>query len=333
MTAVLSTLSSMLTPDMVGRIGKQLGLSDELTRQGVTVTNAVLAAGLGRAANNPESAQTLTTMLDGADTGLLSNLGSLAGALGGQSDYGEQIFGSNLELVTSGVKRATGLDIGPLIPVCTPVVLAVLKNVVGQQKLDNAGIANLLQTEVKGLSRRDAATSQVLKEVFKPLEAQDKLRANFTPDEWTALKRGPLNAAAYVMLADRSGGGGRKQEVEALEAALADVVTSAGATELNSLLFRDGAVPGVVDELVKEYRKASPEELQELLVGQVRGAVAIVRAKGSKSDATAYQGLILGVAQKVAGAAKEGTFLGMGGTAVSSEEKAALDTLAAAVAA
>jgi hypothetical protein len=332
MTAVLSTLSTMLTPDMVGRIGKQLGLSDELTRQGVTVTNAVLAAGLGRAANTPESAATITKLLDGADTGLLSNLSSLAGALGGESDYGQQIFGSNLELVTSGVKRATGLDIGPLIPLCTPVVLAVLKNVAGQQKLDNAGIASLLQSEVKGLSRRDAATSQVVKEVFKPLEAQDKLRAAFTPDEWTTLKRGPLAAAAFIMLADHSGGGGRKQEVEALHATLAEAVSSAGATELNSLLFRDGAVAGVVDDLVKEHRKASPEELNELLLGQVRGAITVARAKASKSDATAYHGLLLGVAQKVAGAAKEGGFLGMGGTTVSAEEKAALDALAAAVA-
>jgi hypothetical protein len=69
------------------------------------------------------------------------------------------------------------------------------------------------------------------------------------------------------------------------------------------------------------------------MLGPVTEALILVKAKSGKSDATAYQGLLIGAAQKVANATKEGGFMGMGGVDVSDKEKAALDALATAVAA
>lgn len=337
--SILATLSNLITPEMVGNLGKQFGLSDELTRQGLTVTNAVLAGGLARAGSTPEGAAAVAGLVQNADSSVLSNLSGLAANVlggkktGGANGLADQIFGSNLELVTGGVKKATGIDIGPMLTLCTPVVLGVVKNMAAQQQLDADGIAKLLQSEVKGLSRRDANTGKVLKEVFKPLEAQDKVRNAYTSEEWALLQNGPLHAAGLVILADRSGGGGVDKEIEALQGALDEAAASAGPADLLGLLFRDRSAVGPMEDLVKAHRRTEPEALSAAMLGPVTEALILVKAKSGKSDATAYQGLLIGAAQKVANAAKEGGFMGMGGVDVSDKEKAALDALATAVAA
>jgi len=135
------------------------------------------------------------------------------------------------------------------------------------------------------------------------------------------------------MLADRSGGGGRRQEVEALQSALAASASAAGPAELVSLLFRDGVSGAAVEDLVKTYRKADEEERKQALLAPITQAVTIVKSKAARGDATAYQGLLIAATQKVASAAKEGGFLGMGGVDVSDDEKLAIDAVAAAVSA
>jgi hypothetical protein len=52
-------------------------------------------------------------------------------------------------------------------------------------------------------------------------------------------------------------------------------------------------------------------------------------AEKSPADADAYKAWLLSIARTVAGAAKEGTFLGFGGKTLSADETAALDELAA----
>jgi hypothetical protein len=334
MASILATLSALITPEMVGGLGKRFGLSDELTRRGLVICNAVLTGGLARAAADPERTDAIAQLIERADSSVLSNLVAVAASVsGGASGAADEIFGRNLPLILSGVKKASGIDIAPLLGICAPVVLGVIKNQATQQKLDPAGLAKLLQSEMKGLGRRDAATAQVLKEVFKPLDAQAKLRAAFSAEEWAGLKRAPLNAAALVMLADRSGGGGRAREIEALRKTVAEAVASAGPAELVGLLFPEGVAPADVETLIKAHRRTEDQELRVALLAPISEAVAVARAKAPGSDATAYQGLLINIAQQVAGAAKEGGFLGMGSTLISIEEKVAIDELAAAVAA
>ena len=60
-----------------------------------------------------------------------------------------------------------------------------------------------------------------------------------------------------------------------------------------------------------------------------RGAMALVLARGSEAEATAFGGWLLGIAAAVARASREGGFLGIGGTEVSQRERIALDELQA----
>lgn len=333
MSSILNTISAMITPEMLARLGKQFGLSDELTRRGLAITSAVLAGGLARAAATPDGAASVLQLIDTADTGVMSNLSSLLTDKNvARDDIAAQIFGKNLPVIMDGVKRATGIDITPFVGICAPVVLALAKNLVAQQQLDADGLAKLIQTDVKGLGRRDSATAQALKEVFRPLEAQDKLRASFSGEEWAALRQGPVNAAALIMLADHSGGGGRRQEIEALLQTVAKAAAIAGPADLLSLLFSEEISSAEVEALVKAYRKTEAQELRAALLGPVTAAVTTAKKAGG-ANATAYQGLLIDVAQQVAAAAKEGGVLGIGGTLISIEEKLAIDELAAAVAA
>ncbi|NJM05664.1 DUF937 domain-containing protein [Candidatus Gracilibacteria bacterium] len=332
MTSILQSLGTMITPDMLSSLGKQFGLSEELTRQGLTLAGSVLMGGMARSAKTSDGAATLAGLLDGADSNVLSNvMGALTGATSKPSNAASHIFGSNLDTVTSGVKKAAGIDIAPFMGIVAPIVLGTTKNVATQQGLDADGLAKALQGEVRSLVRRDAAIGRVLKEAFKPLEAQDKVRAAFSDAEWDALQMAPLNAATLIIMADKSGRGGRGQEVDALNDALAEASSTAAPTELVNLLFRDGVSDSIIEDFVKEHRKTDEATVQEALLTPISEAVKIARAKATKSDATAFQGLLIATAQKVAGAVKEGGFMGMGGTNVSDAEKAALDVLVVAV--
>lgn len=328
---LLGTLSTLITPDMVSGLGKQLGLSDELIRQGLSVSSAVLVGGMARNAATPDGAAAVADMVNKADSGILGSLASVASSALGGSSTAEDLFGSNLTLVTDGVKKATGIDITPMLGLAAPVVLGITKNLAAQQGLDANGIAKLMQGEMRSLSRRDAATGKVIKEVFKPLDAQDKLRGAFSDEEWTTLQHGPVHTAALIIFADPSGRGGRRQEVEAMQEALDEAVGKAGPTELVNLLFRDGSSDDEIESLLKAYKRADGDERQQALLGPIGQAVALVKAKAGKGDATAYQGTLVAVAQQVAAAAKEGGFMGMGGTAVSPAEKAAIDALVTTV--
>ncbi|NTU84952.1 MAG: DUF937 domain-containing protein [Chloroflexales bacterium] len=333
MASILETISNVVTPDMISGIGKKLGMSDEVTRQGMALANALITGGLARAASTDQGAAKVAELVEQADSSVLGNLSSVVtSALSGSTATTEQLFGNNFDLVTSSVKKATGIEIRPLLAMGAPVVLGVVKNMAGQQKLDPAGIAKLLQTEVKGLSRRDGPTAKSLKELLKPLEAQDKVRARFTDAEWADLQAAPVNAGALIMLADPSGGGGLGKEIDALQVAVGKAVASSAPTDLVNILFRDGIPTSVVDDLVKSYQKTDGLIMREALLTPVSAAMAAVRAKGVKGEAEAFQSLLTATLQQVASAAKEGGFLGIGGTNVSDAEKEALDAVSAALA-
>lgn len=332
-TSVLATLTTLITPDMIETLSKQFGLSDELTRQGLGISTALIVGGIARAANTPEGAERMTTLIDQqGDPRVLSNLsGVLTTAAAKPNTTAKDLFGANYDLVVNGIKRASGIDITPFLGIVTPVVLGVIKNVASQQNMDATVLAKTLQSDVRGLARRDAATSRVLKEVFKPLDAQDKLRAAFTDEEWALLQQGPIYAAALIILADVSSKGGRRQEIEAMQLAVEAAVAEGGPVDLIDLLFHEGITEDEVEELFKNYKKADEGTVRDSTIPPVVEAVKVVVAKAPAGDAAAYKGLIVNVAQQVAGAVKEGGFMGMGGTTVSAEEKAAIDALVAAI--
>jgi hypothetical protein len=75
----------------------------------------------------------------------------------------------------------------------------------------------------------------------------------------------------------------------------------------------------------------APEKLRRLAVEQCQAAVALLNQKGGAGEAESYQRWVMDMAEKVANAAKEGAFFGLGGVRVSDAEKVVLTALAAAL--
>lgn len=90
------------------------------------------------------------------------------------------------------------------------------------------------------------------------------------------------------------------------------------------------AVKGLVVEPRGMHRP--PEELLPLATEAARHVAELLRALGNELDRYAYREFVLGVARKVADAAREGDFLGLGGQRVSDAERAAISAVAEALA-
>jgi hypothetical protein len=151
----------------------------------------------------------------------------------------------------------------------------------------------------------------------------DDLKGHFADDEWTRVRIAPLAVAALVMGASPSSGQAALDEFSAATDAIAS--TREGTTPWSLFNVAFGT-----DFTVDEMNKFMAETPRSAMLSVVKAAVANVAAK-DPADALAYRNMLMNVANQVAGAAKEGGFLGMGAKQVSTEEQATLDELRAVI--
>jgi len=149
-------------------------------------------------------------------------------------------------------------------------------------------------------------------------------KADFTPEEWTKIQFAPLNTALVVALASPNGPIGMVKEMFAAVSSVVELEQNPSASQILKEVAAD--IKARKDQL--ELPKfSSVEEGKTHVTAQVRDAVALLDAKAG-DEAPAIKQWLYGVAEKAAKAAKEGGFLGFGGTTVSPEETAALAELA-----
>ena len=147
-------------------------------------------------------------------------------------------------------------------------------------------------------------------------------KAEFNAEEWATVVNGPLYAGMYVISAER---GGTLRETAAMGRVYQEARARQGADEL-------------LDELVKSPPSLDPEriraaggDLSAVTTEQLRNAMAILEAKATPPEVDDYKRFVMTVAQEVAGAHKEGGFLGIGGKPVSDAENRALDEISSAL--
>jgi hypothetical protein len=147
-------------------------------------------------------------------------------------------------------------------------------------------------------------------------------KADFNAEEWSTVAEGPLYAGMRVIAADR---GGTLRESLALGRVYRETREQQGAS-------------GLVDELVKSPPAIDPNQLKEaggniaeVAQAKLRDAMQILSAKATPEEIDAYKKFVMTVAQAVAGAHKEGGFLGIGGKQISDAEEQALDELSIAL--
>ncbi len=156
-------------------------------------------------------------------------------------------------------------------------------------------------------------------------------KTTFTPDEWNTIRDAAHLSAMAVTISGASGIVGTLKETFAMASSLVEGMKS------DNELVRSICAKEEVKEAQQSLRAHAQEmqgtevaaiksKLQGLAVERVKAAVAVLSAK-SPQDLAAYRGFVAGVGQKIAQAASEGGFLGLGGERVSAEEKQMLAQL------
>jgi hypothetical protein len=146
-------------------------------------------------------------------------------------------------------------------------------------------------------------------------------KADFTEEEWKTILEAPPSAGLIVILSDR---GGSIRETFSMAKVYAEARQQHGESEL-------------LDEIVSakpemdRTRAGSPDELKQHNLDNVREALTLLKTKATDEEVEEYKKFILGLAEHVAEARKEG-FLGLSGERVSEAERAAISEIEAALA-
>ena len=162
---------------------------------------------------------------------------------------------------------------------------------------------------------------------------------SFTVEEWAQIVSAPASIGALVVTADPSGPIGLIGEFKAILSSMQSYVDAhAGDSSLMAALkhYMSNQPTEEEQEQIKQWAKQqedqmkanrpkTPEELQQRVRESVTGTMSLLRAKGAdEAEIGTFKALMIGVAEAVANASKEGGFLGFGGTLVSEKEQSVL---------
>jgi hypothetical protein len=150
---------------------------------------------------------------------------------------------------------------------------------------------------------------------------------DFTVDEWKNVAAAPFMAGLVVTMSDLSGPVGVTKEALAVGKVITESATGSSSELIKSLAesFKSGARPEM-PPMPKDRDQA-----RSSFVNLCSQAVAAVAAKASPAEAQEFKMWLMSIARKAADAAKEGGFLGFGGTQVSAKEQSALSQLGTAL--
>lgn len=152
-------------------------------------------------------------------------------------------------------------------------------------------------------------------------------RADFSSEEWATIYEAPAMAGMVVMTAGKSGPLQAVQEMFAVGKAISETDRSNP---------NNGLIRAIVDavknkeQMNQQQKPGSIEEAHTMALDHIRQTVVLVDAKAG-NEAAEFKQWLSSIGQKVAEAAKEGGFLGFGGTQVTEEERMALEELNAAL--
>lgn len=151
-------------------------------------------------------------------------------------------------------------------------------------------------------------------------------KSDFTAEEWTLLLDVPPAIGTAIMYAGKSGLGSMKEAMALASGILGARDGYEGNELVESLVnarLKDGEKSSI-ETLNSPYVGKQPEEILQDAVSKCECVRALLDAKATTGEASGFIDWSVSIAEKVANAAKEGGFLGIGGERVSAEEATAI---------
>jgi len=151
---------------------------------------------------------------------------------------------------------------------------------------------------------------------------------DFPPPDWNTLRNTQYLVGVAMVMAGASGLGTIKEL-----AALSQQIIQNQASgiplirDLTAISEMQAAQASLKQSLGGQEAKPTSDSMRRLALDEARSSLAILGPKASKEETDAYRQLLYGIADKVAHAAREGGFLGFGGTEVSEGEQSFLTEL------
>ena len=155
-------------------------------------------------------------------------------------------------------------------------------------------------------------------------------KSAFTEEEWSRILRAPLVAGMAISLADPGG------PIEAAKESMATLKSATNPPSREQLLAEVAleiqAMAQQRQNPLKGYKPTGDPSPGEDVLRELTAVKAMVAAKATPEEATAFGHWLVVAAQAAADAAKEGGFMGFHATQVSDREQAMMDRVRAAVA-
>jgi hypothetical protein len=149
-------------------------------------------------------------------------------------------------------------------------------------------------------------------------------KADFTAEEWDALRRAPMVAGLAVSFADP---GGPTELTKESMAAQRAVAAPPGDHELLIALSQDAMAHRRETADLKHALDLKARTAPQQIADELRRVAGIVSEKATPEEADAFREWMVASAQDAANAAKEGGFMGIGAVRVSEGEQRMLATL------
>ena len=151
----------------------------------------------------------------------------------------------------------------------------------------------------------------------------------FTDEEWARIVRAPFVAGMAITLADPGG------PIEAAKETMATLKVATAPPSREQLLTEVALdVQAMTQERrspLKGYRPTGSGSPGQEVLDELSEVRAIVAAKATADETSAFGDWLVESARRAAEAAKEGGFMGFGATLVSEREQAMLDQVRGAV--
>lgn len=228
-------------------------------------------------------------------------------------------FGAGATGIVAAVSRRVGFDAGPLAEATAVWLVRELR----RWKLDSRELLEEIARS-RDEDSRDPELKAAVEEAGQAERSAEAWRSRVPEDQWTEILLAPMAAYCVVAGSSLSGPRGSFSELNAAHRAGREWLRHAPSDSLLAAVFGAGLTGSETEDLKR------PPETEDRWKQRLGVAMAAVRSF-SPAEAENFRCLIVGVAENVAAAAKEGGFFGLGGKQVTEKERKAIDVIRQAV--